>query len=120
MLDFVDYHMFAIVAGFIILDIISGFSQACVNKTVSSTVMRQGLWHKLAYVLVIVLALLCEYSTYYLELGFEVPITIPVCAFICATELVSIIENIGQINPDIANSKLLDYFSQNKQRRSDD
>lgn len=116
----IDYHVFAIVAAFIVLDIVSGFSQACVNKTVSSTVMRQGLWHKLAYVLVIVLAVLCEYSTEYLELGFHVPITMPVCAFICATELVSIIENIGKINPDIANSKLLDYFSQSRNKRSDD
>ena len=116
----VDYHVFAIVAGFIILDVVSGFSQACVNKTVDSSIMRQGLWHKSAYVLTIFVALLCEYSTIYMDLGFTVPLTVPVCIFICTTELVSILENIARINPDIAGSKLFDYFSQNRNRRRDD
>ena len=116
----IDYHVFAIVAGFIVLDVVSGFSQACVNKTVDSSVMRRGLWHKSAYILTIFAALLCEYSTIYMDLGFTVPLTAPVCAFICATELVSIIENIGRINPDLAGSKIFEYFSQSKNRRNDD
>lgn len=115
----IDYHVFAIVAGFIILDVASGFSQAVANGTVSSVKMRQGLWHKSAYVIAIVLALLCEYSTHYLELGFTVPITIPICSFICLTELVSIIENLGKLNPDILPS-LQKFFAQNKNRRADD
>lgn len=116
----IDYHIFAIVAGFIILDIITGFSQAVRNKTVDSTIMRLGLWHKSAYVLAIVLALLCEYATLYLNLGFTLPITTPVCAFICATEIVSIIENLGKINPELLDNGFLDFFSQNKTRRKDD
>ena len=116
----IDYHVFIIVAAFIVLDIVSGFSQACVNKTVDSSVMRRGLWHKTAYILTIVLAVLCEYSVVYIDLGFTIPITLPICAFICATELVSIVENIGKINPELAGSKLLEYFSQSKARRNED
>lgn len=115
-----DYHIFAIVAAFIVLDVISGFSQACVNHTVDSSVMRRGLWHKAAYILAIALAIVCEYSTGYLDLGFTMPIIAPTCGFISATEIVSIIENLGKLNPEIGNSKLLDFFSLNKNRREND
>ena len=115
-----DYHLFAIVGAFIALDVISGFAQACVNHTVDSSVMRRGLWHKAAYVLAIMLAILCEYSAVYIDLGFALPIVAPVCGFISATEIVSILENLGKINPEIAQSKLLEFFSMNKNRREDD
>lgn len=115
-----DYHLFVIVGAFIALDVISGFTQACVNKTVDSGVMRRGLGHKAAYVLAILLAVLCEYAAVYIDLGFSMPVVGPVCGFICATELVSILENLGRINPEIANSKLLEFFSLNKSRRNDD
>lgn len=115
-----DYHLFVIVGAFIVLDVISGFAQACVNHTVDSSVMRRGLWHKAAYVLAIMLAILCEYSAAYIDLGFALPIVAPVCGFISATELVSILENLGRINPEIAQSKLLEFFSMNKNRREDD
>lgn len=114
----IDYHVLTIVAGFIVLDFVTGFSQACVNKTVDSSILRLGLWHKAAYIFAIAAAVLCEYSTYHLDLGFTAPITIPVCAYIALTELVSIIENLGKINPELANSKLLDFFSLNKNRRN--
>ena len=116
----IDYHIFVIVAAFIVLDFVTGFSQACVNKTVDSSILRLGLWHKAAYVLAIAAAVLCEYSTYHMDLGFTAPITLPVCAYIALTELVSIIENLGKINPELANSKLLDFFSLNKNRRNND
>ena len=117
---FIDYHILAIVAAFIVLDIITGFSQACVNKTVDSTILRKGLWHKSAYIFAISLAMLCEYSTLHLDLGFTTPITLPVCAYIALTEIVSIVENLGKINPELLNSKLLDSFSLNKSRRAED
>ena len=116
----IDYHLFIIVSAFIALDVISGFAQACVNKTVDSAIMRRGLGHKAAYVLAIMLALLCEYSAVYIDLGFTLPVVAPVCGFISVTELVSILENLGRINPEIANSKLLDFFSQSRNRRNDD
>ena len=116
----IDYHVFAIVAGFIVLDVLTGFTQAVVNKTVDSSVMRLGLWHKSAYVMAIILALLCEYATIYMELGFTLPITLPICAFICMTEIVSIIENLGKTNPELLNNNFLNFFSQARTRRKDD
>lgn len=116
----IDYHVLAIVAGFIVMDIATGFCQACVNKTVDSTVLRLGLWHKSAYIFAIFLALLIEYSTLHMDLGFEVPLTIPVCCYIALTEIVSIVENLGRINPELMDSKLLDFFSLNRNRRNDD
>lgn len=116
----IDWHILAAVAGFIIADIVTGFAQACANKTVSSVKMREGLWHKMAYVFAIALAMLCEYTTMYIDLGFTAPLTVPVATFIAATETVSVVENLGRLNPDITGSKLLDFFAQNRTRRSSD
>ena len=116
----IEPQILLVVAGFIILDIITGFSQACVNHTVSSVKMREGLWHKSAYFFAIALAMLCEYGTLYLNLGFTTPITLPVCAFICLTEIVSVLENLGKLNPDILGSSLAGFFANNQQRRRDD
>ena len=116
----IDWHIMAAVAAFIVADVVTGFSQACANKTLSSVKMRQGLWHKSAYVFAVAVAMLCEYSTNMLDLGFTAPLTIPVCSFIALTELVSIVENLGRLNPDIMGSKLLDFFSNNRSRRAGD
>ena len=57
-----DYHIFIVVAMFILLDMISGVMQAIKNKNVSSTVMRDGLIHKLTFVMAVALAYTCEYG----------------------------------------------------------
>lgn len=116
----IDYQILLAVAGFIVLDIVSGFAQACANHTISSVKMREGLYHKSAYIFAIALAMLCEYGTIYLDLGFTAPITTPVCVFICLTEVVSITENLGRLNPELLGSGIFDFFANNKQRRRDD
>ena len=116
----VEYQVIAAVAGFIIMDIVTGFAQACANHTISSVKMREGLWHKSAYAFTIVLAMLCEYGALHLDLGFTAPITTPICGFICLTELVSVTENLGRLNPDILGNGILEFFANNKQRRRDD
>lgn len=112
--------MLAIPFLFILLDILSGVTQAVKNKTLSSQVMREGIYHKLGYVLVIALAMLCEWSMQYLELGFTAPITIPCVVMICLTEIISIIENVEKITPELAKTGIFELLSQNKKRRFDD
>lgn len=96
------------------LDILTGFIQAVYNKDVSSTIMKKGLRHKSGFVLIIILALLCEYSIYYIDLGFTLPIANFVCGFIIATEVISIIENVGKLSPELTNTKLLSIFQTDK------
>lgn len=108
-----DWHPSLIVFCFMCIDVVTGFTQACMNKTLDSTVMRTGLFHKLGFVLSIVLAYLCEYSINYIDLGFTMPLAIPVCAFICATELVSILENLCKITPELCGSSFSKIFNIN-------
>lgn len=115
-----DYQVIVITLAFILLDIISGIGQAVKNKTLSSTIMRQGIYHKLGYALIMALAALMEYSTIYLDLGFEPPLFMPTCVMICLTEILSIVENIEHLNPQLKDSGIFSLLSQNKKRRIDD
>lgn len=112
--------LYVIVSSSIILDLISGFLQAVHNHTVSSTKLRDGIFHKLAYFVAIALVLLLEYACKYLDLGFSVELFIPLCAYIVVTEAVSVFENLARINPELLNSPIFNLLSANQKRRDDD
>lgn len=94
----------------IVMDYLTGLAKAVHAKDLSSEKMREGLWHKSAYVLVILLAEVIEHAQHWMDLGFDVPLVIPACVYIILTETASIIENIGQLNPALAGGKLLGMF----------
>lgn len=100
-----------VVTGILILmDYVTGLAKAIHAKDISSEKLREGLWHKTAYVLVVLLAEIVEHAQNWIGLGFTVPLVIPACVYICVTEVASIIENIGQLNPDLSASGLLQLF----------
>lgn len=102
--------VYIITAGFILLDMVTGIIKAFKTKSYTSTIMRQGLFHKSGSVVCVVFAVLVEYAQTFLDLGVTVPIAIPVCAYICMMEIGSIIENVCEINPEIMPEKLKNYF----------
>lgn len=102
--------VFIITGVFIILDFATGLVKAFKNKCFTSTVMREGLFHKAGSILVIALGALVDFAQDYMDLGFTFPVAIPVCVYICLMETGSIIENVGEINPRIIPSKLQTYF----------
>lgn len=85
--------------GFIVFDIVTGFTKALYNKEVDSTMLRRGLFHKLSEVLALLGAFLLGYVAEYIELGIELPLLNVVSVYICTMELVSIVENICEVNP---------------------
>lgn len=95
-----------VVLCFMVLDILTGVAQAAKNNTVQSSVMREGLWHKCGYILIMLLAYLIEFGTKFLELGFTAPVVIPIAVFICLTEIVSIYENCCKLSPALAASTI--------------
>ena len=99
-----------------LLDLVTGFTQACVNKCVDSRKMKDGLFHKCGFMLSIVFACLCEYASGYIDLGFTVPVQLAVCSFIIFTEIVSNIENLGKISPELAGTKFMDIFKRSDQK----
>lgn len=94
------------------LDMIFGFAGAWKNDEIQSNKMREGLWHKAGFCGLIVLALAYEYAASWLnfeavsmDLGIavpQIPAVTAVCAFIVLTEIVSILENLTELNEKIA------------------
>lgn len=92
-----------VVGTLMLLDIMSGLIKAFATKTVDSTVMRQGLFHKAASLLVITLAVVLDVA---LDAGFNVavtPIFEAVAGYIALMEVLSILENAAEANPDLGN-----------------
>lgn len=106
-----DWHIVAIVATFVVLDLVTGVMQAVATKTLDSTKMRAGLWHKCGFIMTVVLAALVEWAMQFIDLGFTLPLFVPVCVFISLTEIVSIFENVCKLSPELANSKLAQLFN---------
>lgn len=106
----VNFPLIVVTLLFMLLDLITGFTQACVNKCVDSTKMKQGLWHKCGFMLAIIFAILCEYAMQFVDLGFAVPVQYAVCVFIIFTEIISNLENLGKISPELASSKFMEIF----------
>lgn len=93
---------------FIVLDVFTGFLNAAMEKQLSSHVMREGLFHKATYLVLIVLFSVVEYAQVHFEFMAELPTVLMVCVYICATELISILENLIKINPNLASWKIFD------------
>lgn len=111
--------IFAIVAALIIMDIITGILKAVEAKNLNSSKMREGLFHKGAFIGVIILAWIVEYGSGYLQLGFQLPIVTPVCVYIAGTEIVSVFENLCAINPELAGGKLATIFDNGKDHKNE-
>lgn len=106
-----DWVSICCTLGFICADLASGFLKACMAGNVSSSAMRDGLWHKCGFICCIGLAMLCEFSMQHLDLGFTAPLVMPVCVFVCLTELISVFENICEMSPELASSKIAALFN---------
>lgn len=111
----INYVMIGVTLIFILLDVCSGLVAAIANKNVDSTVMRNGLFHKLAFVFSIALGALIEWGSLYIDLGLDLPIMEAICLYVCLTEIASILENICKLNPALENNKFMSLFT----RRND-
>lgn len=89
-----------------VLDIASGYIAATFMGTVDSKKMKKGIYGKLAELFAIMLAFFLEFAfTVFgpdsLGVSVNIPIGVSVCAYVFLVELVSIIENIGCMNPKV-------------------
>lgn len=87
---------------FMLADIVSGFIKAWHDNNLQSKALRNGLFHKAAFLGLIGVAQLTELAADKMpEIELNVPIVGAICAYIVLTELVSVLENLRDINPDI-------------------
>lgn len=102
--------IYLITFAFICLDYITGVLQALATKTFSSTIMREGLFHKVALVLVMLLGVMIDYAQQFADLGASVPVAIAACVYIILMEVGSVIENLCRLNPELMPDKLNAIF----------
>lgn len=107
----VNWILIAITCAFIVMDLITGFAQACVNHCVDSQKMKTGLWHKCGFLLAIIFGYLCEITMQIVDLGFTIPVAYTVCVFIIMTEMVSNLENLGKISPELKEKSFMKIFN---------
>lgn len=87
---------------FMFADIVSGFLKAWKMHDIKSRALRDGLFHKAAFLATIGLAQLTELAADRIpEIELNLPITGGICGYVILTELVSVLENLRDINPDI-------------------
>ena len=93
-------------------DVLSGVIKAIKQKELSSTKAREGLYHKMGFVILLLFSLFLTYSQSYINLGIDIPILQATAIYICCTELISTLENLRQISPELCT--FLDKFIQDK------
>lgn len=90
-----------IVLGFITFDVVTGLIKAGYNGNYNSAIMRQGGFHKSMEVMAMAVAYFVEYAIVYINIGVDVPAVPAVTVYICIMELISILENICAVNPQM-------------------
>lgn len=89
------------------LDLITGIVGAIKdNEQIKSSKLRDGLFKKVGFIFCYTLSIAINYAESYLNLPFGVDLVPVICTYAIITEVVSIVENISKINPDILPEKL--------------
>lgn len=91
-------------------DLISGIFVAVKQKDLQSSKLRDGIFKKFGFIFCYTLAYLID--NFGADIGFQLSVSIlpAVIAYAVFTEVVSIIENITKLNPDILPEKLKELF----------
>ena len=103
--------VFAVVF-FIIVDYVTGITKAIMQDNLSSKKMREGLGHKFAYFILVLVAWFIDEINLHVDLGLPVSVFVCTVGGICLIELTSILENITVINPELAGAPFMQIFSQ--------
>ena len=90
-----------VIGSLILLDVITGILKAGYEQNIQSTIMRKGLYHKLAEILGIFLSTIIENGAQYININIGFPFSLAIISYISVMEILSIIENICGINPDL-------------------
>ena len=97
------------------LDLITGIVGAIRDgEQIKSAKLRDGLFKKVGFIFCYALGIAINYAETFLTLPFSVDLVPVICTYAIVTEVVSIIENISKINPDILPDKLKELIGYNE------
>ena len=108
-----EHKMFVLVACvLIVLDVVFGFTNAALKREISSKKMREGLQHKLGSIFLMCTASVID-SAFMggIDLGFDAPVLAATCVYIAVMEVISVLENICKLNPQLADNPLIGLFA---------
>lgn len=94
-------------------DYITGVIKAIMQGNLSSKRMREGLGHKLTYLMLALISWFIDTLNMHLSLGFPINMFTCTVSGVCLIELTSIIENLTAINPELKNAAFMNIFAQN-------
>lgn len=97
---------------FIITDYVTGVAKAIMQDDLSSKKMREGLGHKFAYFMLVLVAWFIDLVNVHVDLGLPVSVFVCTVGGISLIELTSILENITAINPELADAPFMQIFAQ--------
>lgn len=92
------------------LDLVTGIVSAVKDKDIQSSKLRDGLFKKVGFMFCYFVAWLIDKEGALIGFNFNVSLLPIIILYACTTELVSILENISKINPDILPDKLMSMF----------
>lgn len=94
-----------------LFDMVTGIVQAIINHNFKSSTMRQGMGHKATLSLIILLSMCIEIlGAHIAGLDFGGVTVYVVCIAIIGMEFASILENIKQAYPELADAPIMKIF----------
>lgn len=102
-----------VVTVFIAFDILTGWLKALYTGTFNSSIMREGLFHKLGELLALALGYACEFTFPLINMNVNVPFAAAISVYIVIMEVASIVENLSKMNPELAGI-LQKFFAKEK------
>lgn len=95
----------------IVIDYITGLIKGLLRGQLNSYVPRVGLLHKVAYYLEVFTAIILESFCVVVGIAIPVPLTYGVITVVAFVEVISILENLGEINPKLTDNRFISLFS---------
>lgn len=103
-------HYIIVGLSFNAFDFLTGMIGGIKHKCLSSSKMRDGLFKKVGFILCYVLAIMVDKNGKMIGINTNELVLPAVVAYVVLTEVISIIENIHNINSDLLPEKILNLF----------
>lgn len=114
MLKIEQYYPILIALVFNATDLLTGIISAFKMKDIQSSKLRDGMFKKIGFIICYFLAWMLDTNGAIICFSTGVKILPVVVLYSCTTEIVSIIENVCKINPDMMPDMLMEMFHINK------
>lgn len=109
-----EFYPIVIALIFNATDIVTGIIGGVKQTGLDSSALRDGLFKKVGFIFCYFIAWVVDSYGYLVGFNFGIELLPVIILYTCSTELVSVIENIHKINPDLLPEKLMELFHINR------